>query len=582
MPASHRYRYPIGLALLCIFILLIWALRYASSIPQRQKEHGEWVAHTYQLLNELALLELHVTQAETGQRGYLLTGDRAYLTPYNLAVERINADMDRISQLCSANPSQQQQLLDIRSDVAAKLSELRQTIALYDNHREKDALDLVVSGAGKQSMERIRASTETLKQGEEAQLQARLVAWNASARQARIFFFVNGAVLFVLIAIVCAAMYSIARQRLSLAAMERRAGAIQQAEAERLSQVVNIQRDIAGYATNLQGAMQVITEHTQALAHAQGAIVEMLEGEEMVYRAGTGVAAGHIGLRLEKANSMSGLCLKENKALICIDSETDPRVDREACGRVGLRSMVVVPLRHDRTAVGVLKVLSAQANAFSQEDVTTLELMAGLLSGTLHDAAVTEALREANSQLEKLATTDGLTELRNHRTFQGLLAREFGLARRHKKPLSLAMLDVDHFKDFNDAFGHPAGDTVLRRVAAILKDAVRSSDYTARYGGEEFALLLPETGPAGAETLAEKVRHTVAAASWDHRDITVSIGVGSLGDAILSPQALIEAADKALYQSKREGRNRVTVASAPNRFYRGSDSRDTAETGSYL
>src|SRR5262249_17785000 len=151
--------------------------------------------------------------------------------------------------------------------------------------------------------------------------------------------------------------------------------------------------------------------------------------------------APHIGLRLKAAKSLSGRCLIENAVLRCDDSETDPRVNREACRKVGLRSMVVVPLRHNGQSVGVLKVMSSCVSAFDGEDVTTLQLMAGLLSATLSEAIAANAIRvanedlaRANADLERLATTDGLTGLKNHRTFQGLLATEYARARRYEKP----------------------------------------------------------------------------------------------------------------------------------------------------
>jgi diguanylate cyclase (GGDEF)-like protein len=131
-----------------------------------------------------------------------------------------------------------------------------------------------------------------------------------------------------------------------------------------------------------------------------------------------------------------------------------------------------------------------------------------------------DALRLANEKLERLATTDGLTGLKNHRAFQELLANEYARATRYKKPLSLVMLDVDHFKGFNDSFGHPAGDVVLKRVASLLQENARTTDVAARYGGEEFALLLPETGPRGAAMTADRILQAIARDAWELRPVT--------------------------------------------------------------
>ncbi len=167
-------------------------------------------------------------------------------------------------------------------------------------------------------------------------------------------------------------------------------------------------------------------------------------------------------------------------------------------------------------------------------------------------------LEATNRELEVLATTDGLSGLKNHRTFQDRLAAEHARAVRYHSPLSLLLLDVDKFKQFNDEFGHPAGDAVLKEVAAILKATARDTDVAARYGGEEFVLLLPQTDEAGALVIAERVRAAVAGAAWKQRPITVSIGVCTLSLDTPNPSSMIACADKALYVSKEAGRNRAT------------------------
>ena len=169
-----------------------------------------------------------------------------------------------------------------------------------------------------------------------------------------------------------------------------------------------------------------------------------------------------------------------------------------------------------------------------------------------------QELESANAELERLATTDGLTGLLNHRAFQERLGQEFRRAGRYSTPLSLLILDVDKFKQFNDTFGHPAGDMVLKAVAEVLRVGARETDVVARYGGEEFVVILPLTDAAGAHIVAERIRAAVETAAWNRRPVTVSIGVCTAALHIGDPAALIACADGALYQSKAEGRNRVT------------------------
>jgi diguanylate cyclase (GGDEF)-like protein len=175
-------------------------------------------------------------------------------------------------------------------------------------------------------------------------------------------------------------------------------------------------------------------------------------------------------------------------------------------------------------------------------------------------------------QAERLATTDGLTGLLNRRTFNAQLQGRLREAQRYNRPLSLLLLDVDHFKRVNDTFGHPAGDAVLKGIAAVAQKQARETDIVARYGGEEMALILPETDAAGAHAIAERIRKAVGATSHPTEQgaiqVTVSIGLATSpcpGDA----EAVLEAADKALYRAKQGGRNRVVAANPASPGVRG-------------
>ena len=176
-------------------------------------------------------------------------------------------------------------------------------------------------------------------------------------------------------------------------------------------------------------------------------------------------------------------------------------------------------------------------------------------------------LRAANDQLELLATQDPLTEIANRRGFKRALNLEWKRAQRQGSPLSLIMADIDHFKAYNDRYGHPAGDLCLQRVAAQLQAQMRRPpDLLARYGGEEFVIILPDTAPAGAYALAESMRNAVHELQLEHSDsataryVTLSFGIATLiPTADSSAQDLLQAADQALYHAKAAGRNRIEV-----------------------
>jgi len=169
-------------------------------------------------------------------------------------------------------------------------------------------------------------------------------------------------------------------------------------------------------------------------------------------------------------------------------------------------------------------------------------------------------LREANTRLEEASITDGLTGLKNHRAFQESLTYHWQMVQRNGQPLSLIMLDIDYFKQFNDKYGHPAGDELLRQVSAVLRDSARAYDVAARYGGEEFAVLLPNTSLDEAIAAAERLREQIETISNRYSSITASFGVACIHLGHSMPATLLYQADHALYAAKRSGRNRVCVA----------------------
>src|SRR6267142_2267967 len=231
----------------------------------------------------------------------------------------------------------------------------------------------------------------------------------------------------------------------------------------------------------------------------------------------------------------------------------------------GLSALKIFPLKAGESVIGTLVCGSREAGALpqaAQKELTMLALQAA-------EALLRTRLFE---QAERLATTDGLTGLLNRRTFNAQLQGRLREALRYNRPLSLLLLDVDHFKRVNDTFGHPAGDAVLKGIAAVAQKQARETDIVARYGGEEMALILPETDAAGAHAIAERIRKAIGATSHPTErgaiQVTVSIGLATSpcpGDA----EAVLEAADKALYRAKQGGRNRVVAANPASPGVRG-------------
>ena len=224
-----------------------------------------------------------------------------------------------------------------------------------------------------------------------------------------------------------------------------------------------------------------------------------------------------------------------------------------------IRSQAAVTLKTGDNVIGVMLIASATYRELTPTELERLQVIANQSSLSLQNALL-------HGELERLSVTDRLTELYNHGYFKQRLDEEFERANRFQHKLSLIMLDIDDFKDFNDTYGHPRGDAVLKTVSAIIVENLREIDVAARYGGEEFVVVLPETDFDGAEAVAERIREGVEAFDFiggeDMAPVhkTVSIGVATYPTHATSPVRLIEAADRAMYSSKREGKNRVRVA----------------------
>jgi two-component system cell cycle response regulator len=234
-----------------------------------------------------------------------------------------------------------------------------------------------------------------------------------------------------------------------------------------------------------------------------------------------------------------------------LDAESDPWLAKLL---PGAENLVVVPLSAEGRPLGAL--------VLEQSDLAGGRIQRRVVSGLERSASYAAlALRNAwlLEQVQRLAATDGLTKIANRRTFEATLEREVARATRSAEHVSLVMIDIDHFKPLNDTHGHQAGDEVLRNVAAALAIECRDFDTPARYGGEEFAVVLPGCGPDEAMGIAERLRQAVSGAP-SIVPITASAGVASFPGHAGDADTLVRAADDALYESKRAGRNRTTAS----------------------
>ncbi len=329
----------------------------------------------------------------------------------------------------------------------------------------------------------------------------------------------------------------------------------------RLKKIIDLQSMLVSLQFNLPDFMQAVVNQVQALTGAGGSVVELLDGDELIYAAASGSVAAHTGLRLGVATSLSGLSIRNNEVLVSTDTSGDPRVDVPACRKVGAGSMVVVPLRRLDSVTGVLKVVWPESRSFEDHEIDMLRMSAGLLGAALGQQLEIDRRRQLEEELSTMARHDPLTGLPNRRLFTDRLEQALARhARSSAGELALMYFDIDHFKSINDSLGHTAGDTLLKGFVLRIKSLVRSIDTFARLGGDEFALLIESVPSVGAaEAVAEKILEvTQTHFELEGRIVRVSTSIGVVTIAhgkSSTADDLIRSADAAMDSAKRAGRN---------------------------
>jgi diguanylate cyclase (GGDEF)-like protein len=295
----------------------------------------------------------------------------------------------------------------------------------------------------------------------------------------------------------------------------------------------------------IDGAHRIVPTETIFFT-VKGRKVEILNGKDLSPRDG-------------KTFNTKGTVLDiaaKNKSPIYISDVRNYRSPVLPFKMDGVSSVFLLPMFYESNLLGILALLLEMKSALSSYQIELLEVLG-------NQASVSIANARFHAEIERLAVTDGLTGLFNHRHFQERLADEFNRLGRFSAPVSLLLIDIDHFKKINDTYGHPIGDLVLKRVANIIRKTVRNIDIPARYGGEEFAVVLVGTDEKGAVNMGERLRKTVMDTKFESDgntfNVTISIGISTYEGEAMKKEELVEKADKALYQAKGNGRNRSVL-----------------------
>lgn len=319
---------------------------------------------------------------------------------------------------------------------------------------------------------------------------------------------------------------------------------------EKLLEIIELQTEVVQQGSDLSSIMNLVVERVQTITHGDGACIELVEKNELVYGAVSGMAEKFLGLRLNIENSLSGECIKLGIILTSNDIEQDNRVNKIACRQVGLRSMIVVPLIFREDVVGVLKVLSAKINNFNEESIKILGLVSELIA-----AAMFSALKNEESEIFYKATHDFLTGISNRSLFYDRLRQRLSQAKKKCEKFAIIMSDMDGLKEINDTYGHRAGDAAIKEVALRIKHTFRESDTVSRLGGDEFGIIVASSEEcANLNELIQQIDLNISKPfTFEEQkiDLKASAGYALFNEDGSELEELIEKADKSMYKSKR-------------------------------
>ena len=320
----------------------------------------------------------------------------------------------------------------------------------------------------------------------------------------------------------------------------------------KLTTIVDMQTSIAKVGMDLSSVMQIIVKHCLVLVQCDGAAIEFKEGNDMVYRATSGVAEPFLGRAIPIENSLSGFCLQTGKVQLCNDITVNRRANQAACAEIGVASMLLIPLHHHDHTVGVLKVFSHKKHHFTSRDTAALKLVSEQLAATLYYCH-----RFVADNLVYQATHDSMTNLFNRSAFMEQLNREYCLCESYPgRKFGIFIIDMNGLKAVNDDLGHRAGDCMLSELARRLLKAFRPTDKVARIGGDEFGVLMSNIPDEGAvKSIHRRFEHSLEPEfEFEGCSLTLSASIGwaVYPDCAQTLNDLLDKADAHMYKNKND------------------------------
>jgi diguanylate cyclase (GGDEF)-like protein len=561
-PIEKKIGVAFGLALLTLLVIGIISYREIDGLIGTAR----WVAQTHHVLEHLSDLRSYTNQIETGALGYVITLKEPYLDPYRRGTALVYETIRELSILI-VDAGQRRRLEELRPVVDERIALAQRLVELRRNGGFDSAVQLIQTGRGKQLTDEIQRRLVEMEDEERALLEQRERAAQMSAR--RTYYSLLAGSFFNVLTLAAAGIVLFrdieGKKRVEQALqrsndiLSRSVSELEQRtqEISRMSEMGDLLHSCQTVDEAYQVIVQCVPQILNSISGALGIISTSRNLVEIVITWGEPL----LGERVFSPED----CWALRRGRLNLVQDPDSALHCRHLGDEKPDAYLCLPLVAHGEALGLVHLqrcggsAAADARAWMSE---ARQRLVGTVADQIALAVANLRLREA---LRQQSVRDPLTGLFNRRYMEESLDLELRRAARNGRSLGILMLDLDNFKLFNDSFGHDAGDTMLREFSSLLRGGIRSCDIACRYGGEEFALILPEASLEGSRQRAEQLRERARHLNAQHRlenlgNITVSIGVAAFPEHGNSAEVLLNAADKALYRAKLEGRNRVIVA----------------------
>lgn len=553
MPLSYSKRIDLG-----FFVAFMLICSIASSVYvcfQQMSLQKNRVEHTYTVISTLQDVLGSLSDMQGSVRGYIITGKEDYLAPYYVVTPKLDDKLEQLRALLEDNQQQAARRESLQTHVAQRAEIARKAIETFDRQGQKAAMDAVSEGSGKREMDEIRTIVSGMIDEERKLLNIRKASVESFSR---LTIYAGAMGIIICLTILSAVFYLIHREfRFRSRTEASLLDAVDQMERHNEeTKLVSQMGDYLRGCREREEVYKVISDSMPLLFPQSFGSVSVFNNSRNILLPAITWGTLPNGVALEFGaedcwalrQGRGHLATGRNSAPICPHLQHVTRDYVSFC----------LPLQAQGETIGQIYfgALAVESAHVGKHEMGTMRRITEQISLALANLNLQQALREQSIK-------DPLTKLYNRRYLEETLARECSRAQRNAKPLSVLLMDIDHFKKVNDTYGHDAGDAVLVAFAKMLQQNIRKEDIACRLGGEEFVLVLPdaslEQAAVRAEKICEAARGLTIKFQRDVLNVTVSIGACDYPEGGQTPEELIQRADICLYKAKADGRNCVVV-----------------------